>query len=91
MNSLPENEGNGFCGKRDAEDAFLEHARRMKRFFRSHPTMLVVRIVRVHQMVPYDARHSLVETGGSAGVVDSADWPILAPLRALTGRQVWLN
>ena len=78
-------------GEDVCRDPFSQHAERMRDFLRSHLTLLIVRTTPLAGMVPYDVRHNLVETGGSVDTIDKGDWPLLVPLREVTGRQVVPN
>ena len=87
---------NGFDGSaRDGEsgwmDKFMEHHEQMRCFLRYHLTWRAVWTSPIDEMLQYDIRHGLVETGGTTDAIDEGDWVLLLPLRRVTRRHFVLN
>lgn len=72
-------------------DSFMEHREQMRCFLQYHITWRVVWASPINEMLPYDIRHGLVETGGTADAIDETDWELLLPLRRVTRRHVVPN
>ena len=77
-------------GARDGEsgwmDRFMEHHEQMRCFLQYHIAWRVVWTSPINEMLTYDVRHSLVETGGMTDTMDETDWVLLLPLRTVTRR-----
>ena len=87
---------NGSSGSaRDGEggwmDKFMEHHEQMRCFLRYHLTWRAVWSSPIDEMLPYDIRHGLVETGGTTDAIDEGDWVLLLPLRRVTKQHFVLN
>ena len=67
-------------------DSFIEHCEQMRYFLQYHVTWRVVWTSPIIEMMKYDVRHGLVETGGTADAIDETDWILLLPLRRVTRR-----
>ena len=76
--------GNARDGERGSMDKFMEHREKMRCFFQHHITWRVVWTSPIDEMLPYDIRHGLVETGGTTDAIDEGDWVLLLPLRRVT-------
>lgn len=80
---------------RDGEDGwmgdFMEHHEQMRGFLRYHLTWRAIYVSPIEEMLPYDIRHGLVETGGTIDSIDEGDWVLLLPLRRVTRRHLILN
>jgi len=83
------------AGARDGEggwaDKFMEHREQMRCFLQFHITWRVVWLSPIAEMLPYEIRHSVVETGGTTDAIDEDDWMLLLPLRRVTRRHFVLN
>lgn len=87
---------NGFDGgTHDGEggwiDKFMEHREQMRYFLQYHIAWRVVWNSPIDEMLLYDIRHGLVETGGTTDAIDEDDWVLLLPLRRVTRRHFVLN
>ena len=73
---------------RDSEggwmDKFMEHHEKMRCFLQHHVTWRAVWTSPIDEMLPYDIRHGLTETGGTTDAIDEGDWVLLLPLRWIT-------
>ena len=65
-------------------DKFMEHREKMRCFLQYHITWRAVWNSPISEMLPYDIRHGLTETGGTTDSIDEGDWMILLPLRRVT-------
>ena len=72
-------------------DRFMEHCEKMRCFLQYHISWRTVLTPQIDEMLPYDIRHGLLETGGVFDAIDEADWALLLQLRRVTGRHVVLN
>ena len=72
-------------------DSFIAHCEQMQRFLRSHIAWRAVWTAPIDEMLIYDVRYSLLETGGMAKTVDGTDWMLLLPLCRVTRRHFVSN
>ncbi|UCB42150.1 MAG: hypothetical protein JSV77_06675 [Dehalococcoidales bacterium] len=72
-------------------EGLIEHCKGMRCFLRYHITWQVARTSPIDEMLLYDVRHGLPETGGTVNAFDEIDWLLLLPLRAVTRRQIVSN
>jgi hypothetical protein len=72
-------------------EGLAEHCEDMRCFLQCHTTWQEARTSPIDEMLPYDVRHGLSETGGTFNVTDETDWLLLFPLRTVTRRQVVPN
>jgi hypothetical protein len=83
--------GNTRDGEGGWMDSFMRHRERMRYFLRYHIAWRVVWTSPIDEMLPYDIRHGLTETGGTTDVIDENDWVLLLPLRRVTRRHFIFN
>ena len=83
--------GSARDGEGGSMDMFMEHREKMRCFLQHHITWRVVWTSPIDEMLPYDIRHGLVETGGTTDAIDEDDWVLLLPLRRVTRRHLILN
>jgi len=72
-------------------DKFMEHREQIQYFLQYHIAWRVVWSSPIDDMLPYDVRHGLVDTGGTTAVIDEDDWVLLLPLRRITRRHFVIN
>jgi hypothetical protein len=63
----------------------------MRCFLDYHIAWRTVWPPQIDEMLLYDIRHGLAETGGVFDAVDGSDWALLLPLRRVTRRYIVLN
>ena len=78
--------GDAHDGEDSWMDKFMAHHEQMRNFLRHHVTWRLVWTSPIDEMLPYDIRHGLMETGGTTDVIDENDWVLLLPLRRVTRR-----
>jgi len=71
-------------------EGLTEHCETMKCFLQHHNNRPVTRTTPIDEMLLYDVRHSLAETGGT-GVIDEGDLLFLVPMRVVTRRRIAPN
>jgi len=71
-------------------EAFTEHCENMKCFLKHHDNWPVPRTSPINEMLFYDIRHGLTETGGT-GVIGESDLLFLVPIRVVTRRRIAPN
>jgi hypothetical protein len=84
-------DGNARDSEGSRVDRFTEHCEKMRFFLQYHTAWRTVWPPPIDEMLPYDIRHGLVETGGVFDAIDGSDWVLLLPLRRVTRRHVVLN
>ncbi len=72
-------------------EGLIEHCEGMRCFLQYHITWQGARTSPIDEMLLYDVRHGLSETGGTFNVIDGAEWLLLLPLRTVTRRQIVPN
>ncbi|HEY31796.1 MAG TPA: hypothetical protein G4O10_01675 [Dehalococcoidia bacterium] len=72
-------------------EGLIEHYEGMRCFLQYHIRWQMARLSPIDEMLIYDVRHGLIETGGTANVIDETDWLFLLPLREVTRRQIVIN
>ena len=72
-------------------EGLIEHCEGMKCFLQYHVTWRVARTSPIDEMLLYDVRHGLTETGGTFNVIDRTDLLFFLPLREVTRRQIIPN
>jgi hypothetical protein len=72
-------------------DKFIEHCEKMRCFIQYHVAWRTVWTPPIDEMLPYDVRYGLEETGGAFDAIDGSDWALLLPLRRVARRYIVLN
>jgi hypothetical protein len=73
-------------------EGLIEHCEDMRCFLQyHHATGQGARTSPIDEMLLYDVRHGLSETGGTFNVIDETEWLFLLSLRMVTRRQIVPN